>query len=110
MATDWRIDWNEAELGSIKDAEYVRSALASLGGKVGADARAAAPRSAVHRGPSPGHGADSIHAETVLESDGWTVRIGWDQLHWYMKFPELGTKYQPAQHFLLHAADRYARG
>jgi hypothetical protein len=30
-------------------------------------------------------------------------------LHAYLRYPEFGTKYQPAQHFLLHAADRYAR-
>jgi HK97 gp10 family phage protein len=104
-----RIEWHEAELAAVAHAEYVRARLAGFGGQIGAAAKATAPRAAVHRGPPSGHGADSIHAKTVLEDGEWTVRVAWDQLHAYMRHPEFGTKYQPAQHFLLHAADRYAR-
>lgn len=98
-----RIEWHDAELRAIARAEYVRASLASLGGKVGAAAKGTAPRAAVHHGPSPGHGADSIHAETELRDGEWTVRVSWDQLHAYMRFPNR------REHFLEHAADRYAR-
>lgn len=100
-----RVEWNESELRAIARQEYTRNALAGFGGRIGADARAAAPRGRGVRG----HMADTIRGSTVLEGAEWTVRVTWDQLHAYARFPEFGTKHQPAQHFLLHAADRYAR-
>ena len=104
---DVRIEWNDVELHAVARAEYARQQLALLGGKVADVAQGTAPRSAHPR--AVGHGADSIHAETVREGSEWTVRVSWDQLHAYMRFTNLGTKHIPAQHYLEHAADRYAR-
>jgi len=102
MADEVRVVWNDAEIHAIARQEYARRELASHGGQLADTARAGAPR-------RTGAGADSIRAETVFEDAEWTVRVAWDALHAYMRFPELGTKTVRAQHFLLHAADRYAR-
>ena len=50
-----------------------------------------------------GTGAASIHAEPVLDGPEWTARASWDQLHFYMRFHELGTRYLPARPFLVPA-------
>lgn len=50
-----------------------------------------------------GAGRDSIHAEFQPENGEW--RVGWDQDHWYMIFPELGTIRQPAHPCARPAAD-----
>ena len=67
---------------------------------------AAAPDLARARGQAPkatGAGAASIHAESVLDGQEWTAHASWDQLHRYMKFHELGTRYMPARPFLVPA-------
>ena len=67
---------------------------------------ASAPDLANARGWAPkrtGAGAASIHAEAVLDGPEWTARASWDQLHRYMKFHELGTRYMPAEPFLVPA-------
>lgn len=97
-----RIEWDEWELAALARDDYIRRALAGHAGQVANIARASAPR-------RTGAGAASIHGETVLEAGEWTARVSWDQLHQYMRYQDLGTKYIPAQHFLEHALDRYAR-
>lgn len=96
------IRWNEAELAAMARQGYLRRALAIYGGQLGAAAAAAAPH-------KTGAGAASIHSATVLEGGQWTARISWDQAHAYMRFPELGTRFIRAQHFLKNAVERYTR-
>jgi hypothetical protein len=57
-------------------------------------ARAGAPR-------ATGAGADSIHAEPVLEGPSWTAQYSWDREHYYMSFHQLGTRSLPARPFLV---------
>jgi HK97 gp10 family phage protein len=67
---------------------------------------AAMPELARARAQAPKHtgaGAASIHAEAVLDGPEWTARASWDQLHFYMRFHELGTRYLPARPFLVPA-------
>lgn len=99
---DVRLTWDERELAALVRDESLRRELLASGGQIAAAAAADAPR-------RTGAGAASIHPEAVFEDAAWTVRVGWDQLHYYMRFHDLGTRYVPAQHFLEHALDRYAR-
>ena len=91
--------WNPVGLAEL--AAEVTAGLKRAGDRVAAAAAATAP----HR---TGAGAASIHAETVLAAGGWQVHVGWDQLHDYMRFHERGTRYMPAEPFLVPALDRYA--
>jgi HK97 gp10 family phage protein len=100
--------WNPGAFMAFVESEALRAEVAAIGEQIAAGARSSAPRSAHHRGPG-GHGAETIHVETMREHGEWAAHVGWDQLHAYLRFPELGTRYQSAQHFLAHAADRYAR-
>lgn len=103
MADDGvRVEWDERELAALARDEYVRRAMAGHGGRVATAARAAAP----HR---TGAGAGSIRSETVLEDGAWETHVSWDQLHWYMRIHDLGSKHIRGQHFLERALDRYAR-
>jgi HK97 gp10 family phage protein len=54
-----------------------------------------------------GAGARSIRAEFDLDGTEPTVKVSWDQDHFYLRFHELGTKYLPARPFLAPALDRY---
>jgi hypothetical protein len=101
--SDVVIRWNEAELAALARQDFLRRALAAYGGQIGSAAAADAPRSAHHHSPPEGHGADFIHAETVLEDGRWAARVSWDEPHAYMKFPER------REHFLKRAAERYGR-
>lgn len=56
------------------------------------------------RGRAPkatGRGAASIHAEAVLEPDGWAALISWDQTRFYMYFHERGSRELPERPFLV---------
>jgi hypothetical protein len=97
------IRWNETELAAIARQDYIRRALASYAGQIGAAAAADAPHSAHHHDPPSGHGADTIRGTSVMEDGQWTGRISWDAEHAYMRFPER------AHHFLKRAAERYGR-
>jgi HK97 gp10 family phage protein len=76
--------------------------LLDVGRQVANVARVQAPKRS-------GAGAASIHAESFRAADGWEVRVSWDQEHYYMRFPDLGTRHLPARHFLENALDQYAR-
>lgn len=104
MAGEVLLVWDEGEFLALLHSETLRGEVAAVGEHLAADARGRAPRGAGR----DGHMADTIHAETLIEAGGWAAHVGWDQLHAYARFPEKGTRYQPGQHFLLHAADRYA--
>lgn len=84
---------------SLRDAveatAQVDEDLRSRAEIVAAIARRRAPR-------NTGAGADSIHAERFDGRPGYGV--SWDRAHDYMRFPEFGTIYIPAQAFLRGAA------
>lgn len=67
-------------------------------------AKATVRRAQVGAPKRTGAGAASIRGEAVLDRGEWTVRISWDRAHGYMRFPNFGTRYIRAQHFLERAA------
>lgn len=74
--------------------EYILRAGEDFAGEL----RAATPRAS-------GAGAESVAARDMPGKE--YVRAGWDAAHWYLIFPEYGTKYQPAQRFTRTLLDRY---
>lgn len=99
-----RVVWDQQALAALeRDPVLLRNLEASVAPLV-RDTRAAAPK-------ATGVGAASIRAELAPGVDAaWEVRVGWDQLRYYMGFHELGTRYLPADPFLRPALDQYARG
>ena len=102
MADAVRFVWDDRELAALARSEAMRRHMAGRGGQVTRIARSDAPR-------RTGAGAASIRGETVLEDAAWEVRVSWDQLHYYMRMQDLGTRHLQGTHFLEHALDRYAR-
>jgi HK97 gp10 family phage protein len=94
MAADVRVVVDSGAVrGYVRDPSVGRMLVA-----------AAAPGVGQARGRAPhltGAGAGSIHAEPVLEAAEWTVHVGWDAGHDYMRFHELGTRFMPARPFLV---------
>lgn len=52
-----------------------------------------------------GKGAESI--DFKLDPSGEFYRVSWDEEHFYMYFPEVGTEDEPPQPFMRPVADRY---
>lgn len=97
---------NPAGLIELAESEEIRSHIMRIGEEIAADARAHGP----HAKKRSKHGVETIHAERGHEEGGrWSVDVGWDREKYYLRFPELGTRYQPARPFLVPAVDRYAR-
>jgi HK97 gp10 family phage protein len=106
MAEDFiGLVWDPSALLGLSQEIGLDHEVAEIGKEIAAGARAIAPRG---RGKN-GHGADTIRSEELLLAGETVARISWDQLHAYMRFPDLGTKYQPGQHFMERALDHYAR-
>jgi HK97 gp10 family phage protein len=93
MASDVRIDVHDRVLDEIRYSDRVRVALLEAAEPIVASARVLAPK-------LTGAGSASIHSLDVPTAAGWTVRIGWDGQHYYMKFQDQGTHYIDARHFL----------
>lgn len=90
---------DQLALRALLADEWARGVVAGFGEQVAARARAAAPvRARGSRG-----GAASIHAETVMEHGEWVARVSWAAEHEYMRYPNSGTRYVPAKHFLQNA-------
>ncbi len=95
--TDVRLNQGAIEAWARSaDAQRV---LDGLGEAIAADAKDAAPRDS-------GAGAESIHHELGVDSDGAYVRVSWDRNHFYMFFSEVGTSKMPARPFLRPAAQK----
>lgn len=98
-----RIEWNERELDRLLADPVLRDRAELVAGAVADLARGMAPR-------RTGQGAASIRATDVTFGEtGWSVMVGADQLHAYMRFPDRGTRYIPAQRFLENAAEQVTR-
>ena len=54
-----------------------------------------------------GFGASTIHAEPVLEPDGWVARVSWSRDAYYLQFHEFGTQYMDEDPFLEPAAREF---
>lgn len=90
------------EIDALLTDAWVRNELDDDGRAVAAYAARIAPK-------RTGAGAASISQDTRLDAGEWVTHISWDQLHRYMVFPDVGTRYQRAQHFLETALDQYVR-
>jgi hypothetical protein len=60
-------------------------------------------------GPSHG-GRQSIQAVLGEEDGEYTVRVGWDEAHSYMRFPNMGDRFIKGRHFLEAAARQWSTG
>lgn len=87
---------NDRAIDALRRLPEWEAALEREARPLVAAAQNAAPR-------RTGGGAASIRAEAVLDGDSWTAAVGWDQLHYYMIFHELGTRTLPARPFLVPA-------
>lgn len=96
----FRLDPKEVKAlrGDPEIVEYVRRAAEGLAD----DVRARTPR-------RTGAGADSIGVHPAPRSVG-ASDAGWDKDHFYLGFPESGTKYQVAQGFAWLALENYVYG
>lgn len=98
-----RVEWNEREIDRMLGDPVLRDRAEVIAGAVADLARGMAPQ-------RTGAGAASIRATDVMFGDtGWTVKVGADQLHAYMRFPDRGTRFIPAQRFLERAAEQVTR-
>ena len=95
------IEWHEDAFAEIRAADYVRGALHDAGLVIAQTMADAAP----HR---TGSGAASIGSESVFAHGEWEEHIAWDRAHYYMGFQDLGTRFDPALHFLEDTVARYA--
>ena len=98
-----RVEWNEREIERLLADPVLRDRTQLVAGAVADLARGMAPR-------ATGAGAASMRVTDVeLGDSGWTVKVGADQLHAYMRFPDRGTRFIPAQRFLERAAEQVTR-
>jgi HK97 gp10 family phage protein len=91
---DVRVVVDNSEIRAYARDPSVGAALVDAAGPGVAQARGSAPH-------LTGAGAGSIHAEAALDGGEWTARVSWDADHDYMRFHEIGTRFMPAQPFLV---------
>lgn len=89
-----RVDINQRELDALLRSPDARELLLEVSRPHVGEAQAAAPR-------RTGAGAESIHAEAVLEDGKWEALVSWDRRHFYMYFHEVGTRQLSARPFLV---------
>jgi hypothetical protein len=97
----WVLVFDDIALEAVAHDLGIRHEVLKVAEDIASTARTTAPRSPVHRTPPSGHGADTIHAEPEFRDGEWEAKVGWDQLHAYMRFPER------REHFLRLAAQTY---
>ncbi len=96
-----RVEWNEREIDRMLADPVLRAEAEFVAGAVADLARGMAPRG------ETGRGAAGLRVtEVSLGDSGWQVKVGSDQLTAYMRFPDRGTRYMPAQRFLERAAEQ----
>jgi HK97 gp10 family phage protein len=93
-----RIRWDQKSIRELRTDPNVMRYIAAAAEGFARDVRATAPK-------DTGAGAASI-APHPSRAKGATD-VGWDADHFYMMFPEFGTKYQAAQRFARDVLDRY---
>ena len=103
MARNLRVVFVPGVIEEIMAGPDAYRFMERIGDEIADDARGRAPRQAASHG-----GAASIGASPKMIDGMWAATIGWDRVHFYMYFPEKGTKYQPARPFMVPALDRYA--
>lgn len=89
---------DRAAIRQLEHAPFVAAEVLDAGRGLAARAAAAAPK-------RTGAGAASIQPYPSATPDA--VDVSWSQRHFYLIFHEDGTRYLPAQHFLLDAFESY---
>lgn len=94
MSYEVAVTVRPGEITDLVDEHEVRDLATDIGERVARTATGLAPR-------RTGAGATSIHAEVVMDHPNWEVRAGWDRLHRYMYFHEVGTEHMRPAPFLV---------
>lgn len=98
-----RFEWEAREIERMLADPVLRNEAVTVARAVADLAAGMAPR-------LTGAGAAHIRVQQVeFGTTGWGVDVGTDQLHSYMRFPDRGTRYIPAQRFLERAAAQVTR-
>ena len=103
--TSVRLVLDKAALAAVLSDAQARAATKAAGDEFAAKARMFAAR-------DTGAGAESIRARLVGNYAGdarYAALVSWDQVHFYMRFSEFGTKFMPAHPALQPALDTYAQ-
>jgi hypothetical protein len=93
-----RVVWDYAKIRALKTDPDVAAATHAAADGLTELLRAMTPR-------ATGAGADSIGARDSRAKGA--VDVGWDAAHYYLIFPEYGTKFIDEQRFARGALDRY---
>lgn len=94
-----RIRWDPKAIRELRtDPQVMRTTMEAAQG-LGREMSAGAPK-------DTGAGAASIEARAAKRAAG-AVDVGWDAAHFYLIFPEYGTKFIDEQRFARDALDRY---
>jgi hypothetical protein len=98
------IKLDEAAIRALGHSEQVRVQLEHLGSEIAQAAAEYAPK-------RTGAGAASITSQVGLHGPVLEDDIGWDSLHYYMRFQNEGTaRGVVGQHFMERARDQYLEG
>lgn len=95
-----RLRLNQHEIDQLDENSDAVELTLAMAWNVALEARARAPR-------LTGAGAASIQPWPGRDQRGPYADIGWDDLHFYMRFHEDGTSKHAARPFLRPALDRY---
>lgn len=94
-----RIRWDYKSIRELRTDPNVMRYVQAAGDDFASDLKAVTPK-------DTGAAAASVGAHPSTRSKGATD-VGWDAEHFYLVFPEFGTKFQPAQRFARGLLDRY---
>jgi hypothetical protein len=98
MGAGFRVVWDRAAIAALKTDPEVQDVIERVGDDMAGELRAATPKAS-------GLGAESVQSRPSRAKGARD--IGWDKGHYYLIFPEYGTKYQAAQRFARDVLDRY---
>lgn len=91
-AVHTRIVWDRAAIKALRTDPGVHEHVDEVSHQVATRMRATAPKHS-------GAGAESIRAKWARSKESGAADIGWDAAHYYLIFPEYGTKFQATQRF-----------
>jgi len=94
-----RFRWDRAAINALKTDPPVRAEILRAAEGMAEQIRQATPRAS-------GAGADSIGVHPAPRAVG-AFDAGWDKTHFYLGFPESGTKFQAAQGFAWRVLQHY---
>jgi HK97 gp10 family phage protein len=100
QAPKTRLVWDRAAVKALRTDHGVHQLIKQTGDVVASQMQALAPK-------HTGRGSESIRDKWAKSQDSGAIDIGWDAAHWYMIFPEYGTKFQAQQRFARGVLDKF---